>query len=186
MTNHLHLVLIPSRNAEDLSNFVKKVAGTYTKYVNARNDRTGTLWESRFRCSIIDTNSYLLACCRYIDLNPVRANIVAHPEDYEWSGYRELAGLRSESLVNKKKVYGLLDIDRSSPAEAYRNYVEQGVAEKELSLIRQAANRNQLTGDSDFVESVFRLTGRRVEHRSQGREKKASDTFAGGKGEKGV
>jgi putative transposase len=92
MTNHVHLIVNPGNDAANLSHLMKRLAGRHTRRLNRLRRRTGTSWESRFKCSPIESSTYLLACARYVDLNPVRAHIVDRPEDYAWSSNRhELA-----------------------------------------------------------------------------------------------
>jgi putative transposase len=82
MTNHIHLIIDPGAEEHNLSMLMKRIAGGQTRYVNKMEHRSGTLWEGRYKSSPISTNDYLLACCRYDELNPVRAGIVAKPEAY--------------------------------------------------------------------------------------------------------
>ena len=99
MTNHVHLIVDPGRRVENLALLMKKVAGRQTRYVNKIAGRTGTLWEGRYKSSPIQTDEYLLACCRYIELNPVRAGIVKNPEEYPWSSYRQKVGADTLELA---------------------------------------------------------------------------------------
>jgi putative transposase len=94
MTNHVHLLLVPGEAPEALSLLMKRVAARQTRYVNRRERRTGTLWARRYKSSPVETERYLLACCRSIELNPVRAGMVRHPEEYWWSSYPDKGGLR--------------------------------------------------------------------------------------------
>ena len=93
ITNHVHLVIDPGPKAASLAILMKRVAGRYTRLINRQAGRTGTLWEGRYKSSPIETDTYLLACCRYIELNPVRASVVDRPENYPWSSYRTHVGL---------------------------------------------------------------------------------------------
>lgn len=88
MTNHVHLIVDPGEDAGNLSLLMKRLAGRHTRRINRLEHRTGTSWEGRFKCSPIETDRYLLACGRYVDLNPVRAKMVTKPEEYYWSSYR--------------------------------------------------------------------------------------------------
>ena len=102
MTNHVHLIVNPGKNPEALSLLMKRLAGRQTRYVNKLEERSGSLWEGRFKSSIISSKEYLLACCRYIELNPLRAGLVNDPKDYLWSGYNS----KVEGIVDK-----VLDLD---------------------------------------------------------------------------
>lgn len=169
MTNHVHLILFPKKQSNSISKLMKVVAGRYTRFRNKKLNHTGTAWEGRFRCSVIDTNEYLAACCRYVDLNPVRAQIVKHAKDYRWSSYRALAGYKNSDFVNRKAVYESLDLARESPQMAYRRYVRDGISETELEEIRTAVRRNQLTGSNKFIEEVKSRTGQHILSRGRGR-----------------
>ena len=92
MTNHVHLLLMPAQG-QTLASLLKALAGRQTRYVNRVEGRSGTLWEGRYKSSPIDTESYLLECSRYIELNPLRAGIVGCPEQYRWSSFGAKAGL---------------------------------------------------------------------------------------------
>ncbi len=85
MTNHIHLVVDPGANPKSLSLLMKRVAGRQTRYVNKLEKRTGSLWEGRFKSSIVSHREYLAVCCRYVELNPLRAGMVTHPGGYRWS-----------------------------------------------------------------------------------------------------
>ena len=87
MTKHVHLVLQPGERVAGLGQLMKRLAGRQTRYMNRQEQRSGTLWESRYKSSPIQTEAYLLACCRYVELNAVRARMVSRPEDYRWSSY---------------------------------------------------------------------------------------------------
>jgi putative transposase len=169
MTNHVHLLLAPS-TADGLAQLMKTLAGRTTRYRNKLEGRSGTLWESRYKSSVVQSDGYLLACSRYIELNPVRAGMVERVEDYRWSSF----GLR---FVDDPQAEWL-DIDPSHQAlgltlqsrrAAYRSFFEQEVSAGELKMIRDALQRGQLTGDGRFVGEVERVLGRRVEARGRGR-----------------
>lgn len=87
MTNHVHLVLEPPANVSVLGDLMKRLAGRQTRYVNRIEGRSGTLWGGRFKSSPIQTEHYFLGCCRYVELNPVRAGMVKYPNQYRWSSY---------------------------------------------------------------------------------------------------
>ncbi len=169
MTNHVHLLLAPS-TTEGLAQLMKTLAARMTRYRNKLEGRSGTLWESRYKSSVVQSDGYLLACSRYIELNPVRAGMVERVEDYPWSSF----GLR---FVEDAQA-GWLDVDPCHEAlgltlarrrEAYRAFFEQKVSAGELKVIRDALQRGQLTGDGRFVGEVEQVLGRRVELRGRGR-----------------
>ena len=182
MTNHVHLILLPRGPGKTISRLMKVVAARQTRHFNKSYGGSGTLWEGRYKSSVIDTNAYLLACCRYVDLNPVRAYLVADPKDYKWSSYRSLAGYVESPAIDRSAVCQLLDFTSKRFELAYRDYVAQGIDETELQKIRSAIKRNQLTGSSGFVRSIEQVTGRTIESRGPGRPpspgpENKSDTF---------
>ncbi len=171
MTNHIHLVLQPSTNTRGLAQLMKRMAGRQTRYVDRLEGRRGTLWESRYKSSPIQTDGYLLACCRYVELNPVRANIAQRPEDYAWSSYNHKIGSASIDWLDQDPDYMALGDNQDERQMRYRSYVVSDRAQDDI-LIREAVSRGQLTGDSRFVDEVELMIGHRVEHRRQGRPKK--------------
>lgn len=172
MTNHVHLIVDPGEDERNLACLMKRVAGRHTRYVNRLERRTGSLWEGRFKSSPISTDEYLLACCRYVELNPVRAGIVADPADYRWSSYGVKIGSRQEALLDQDPRYlGLADSEKER-AEIYATWVKESIAAEEWELIRKSLQRGQLTGSSRFVEEIEKKIERRVEFRGPGRPKK--------------
>jgi putative transposase len=169
MTNHVHLLLAPSEKVTGVSSFMRMLAGRQTRYVNKLEDRTGTLWEGRFQASLIDTDAYLLACYRYIDLNPIRATIVGTPEEYRWSSYRSHAGIERSELLDVSDIYRALGEDMTTRGIAYQRYVASSINREELKTIRTALRRNQITGNQAFKEAIERRTGRRLFSRGRGR-----------------
>jgi len=173
MTNHVHLLISPGENTAGVSDFMRMLAGRQTRYANKLENRTGTLWEGRFKASMVDTEAYLLTCYRYIDLNPVRAAMVAAPEDYRWSSYRHHAGLEKNELIDASDCYQALGEDGLARCRAYQRYVGRSIGDDELTKIRTALRRNQVTGDEAFKESIERRTGRRLSSRGRGRPAKS-------------
>lgn len=174
MTNHVHLIVDPGEDAGNLSLLMKRLAGRHTRRINRLERRTGTSWEGRFKCSPIETDRYLLACGRYVDLNPVRAQMVSKPEEYYWSSYRVRIGLDQSNWLDDDACIIRMAATLDECRDQYRKYVAQGVNEYELKLIRNALHRNQLTGSELFAVEVEERTGRRILLRSRGRPKSES------------
>ena len=172
MTNHVHLVIDPGEDDRSLAQLIKRVAGRQTRYVNKMEKRTGSLWEGRYKSSPISTNEYLPACCRYVELNPVRAGIVGLPEEYRWSSYGVKIGRRKEEWLDFDPFYLGLGRSAKQRAEKYQEWVEGTIPEGEWELIRQSLQRGQLTGGKRFVDEIEKKIDRRVEFRGQGRPKK--------------
>ena len=114
MTNHVHLLVTPAR-ALSLPRAMQSLGRRYVRYVNAAHGRTGTLWEGRYRAAPIDSDAYFLACCRYIELNPVRAGLTAHPREYPWSSWRAHAQGIADPLAADHPLYSGLGRNRHKP-----------------------------------------------------------------------
>ena len=121
MTNHVHLLMTPS-SEEGPSRMMQSVGRRYVRYVNTTYQRTGTLWEGRFRSAIVDSDQYLLTCSRYIELNPVRAGMMKPPQHYPWSSYRHNALGQRDSLLEMHSVFR-----RLGPDEAKRSLLVMAV-----------------------------------------------------------
>ena len=172
MTNHVHLVIDPGEHAENLGLFMKRVAGRQTRYVNKMERRSGTLWEGRYKSSPIDANEYLLACCRYVELNPLRAGMVDNPGKYPWSSCQIKTGIEKQSWLDFDPYYLSLGNTPEERAERYREWLQGSIPEGELKLIREAVQRGQLTADRMFMREISQKIGRRLELRGPGRPKK--------------
>ncbi len=177
MSNHVHLLLEPITDGSALSELMRVVAARQTRYVNRLECRSGTLWEGRFKCSLVDRVEYLWACCRYIELNPVRATMVSTPEDYAWSSFRTRCGLvEGESPVPPLLP---LDIGSGEDAHGYAEFVRSATCSEVDETVRTALRRNQLTGSERFREEIARKLGRRMSARGPGRPRAGDDS--GGK-----
>ena len=144
MTNHLHMVIDPCDNAESISLLMKRVAGRQTRYVNKLEQRTGSLWEGRFKSSIISTKEYLSGCCRYIELNPLRAGMVADLSEYKWSSYLCKVKGKKDPVVDFSPSYLSLGASASERQQAYSEYLTETIPEYELKLIRDALQRGHV------------------------------------------
>jgi len=172
MSNHVHLLVEPVQSGTTLSRMMKVLAARQTRYVNRLERRTGTLWEGRFKCSIVDSERYLLACMRYIDLNPVKAAMVKDPGNYRWSSYRVIVCQQALTFLSIHPQLEGLGRGGTDWRNAYEDFVAAGTADSEIELIRTAVARNQLTGSDRFRDQIARRTGRRIESRGRGRPKK--------------
>lgn len=174
MTNHVHLLLSPSDTPSSLGQLMKALAARMTRYRNKLEGRSGTLWESRYKSSIVQTDTYLMACSRYIELNPVRAHIVSSAENYPWSSYRLHVTEPTESnWLDIDPCFMALGITEIVRRDRYKQFVGQAAPSGEVKLIRNALQRGQLTGAPRFVEEIEHITGLRILDRGQGRPAKA-------------
>lgn len=174
MTNHVHLIVNPGEDANNIGLLMKRLAGRQTRYINKKEKRTGSLWEGRYKSSTISTDEYLLACCRYVELNPVRAGLVADPAKYRWSSYGSKCGEREQALLDFDPCYLELSDSPLLRAKKYAQWVAETTPEGELELIRGSLQRGQLTGSNRFVEEIERKLEKRIDFRKQGRPKNKS------------
>lgn len=146
MDNHIHLLATPDVSG-GLSRMMQAVNRTYVRRVNDRQGRTGTLWEGRFHSTVVDTDRYLLACQRYIELNPVRAGKVVHPGDYRWSSYRANARGRPNALLEPHSAFELMGSDADERCRRYVEFIEAGIPAGDLLAIRRALqSQRRLSG----------------------------------------
>lgn len=172
MTNHVHLLLAPRDEASAVGRLMKRLAGRQTRYRNRLEARSGTLWEGRYRSSPVDSERYLLACTRYIELNPVRAGMAPTPEAYPWSSCRCRLGSGPASCLDEDPCYQALGPTSTDRAARYLRFLREAIPEQEWRLIRNALQRGQLTGSRQFAEEVARILGRRIGNRGRGRPRR--------------
>jgi putative transposase len=147
MTNRAHLLVAPTDATENVSKLMRVLAGRQTRYVNKLEKRTGTLWEGRFKASLVESERYLLSCYRYIDLNPVRAGIVANPRDYEWSSYRQHAVVCNENWLDTSDAFLALGMKTSTRSAAYTASDKQiNLARYSFSIESNLVTANDLSG----------------------------------------
>ncbi len=169
MTNHAHLVVQANDNVTAIPQLMKRLAGRQTRFVNTLEKRSGSLWEGRYKTSPIDTDAYLLACCRYVELNLVKAGMVDSAESYEWSSYSARVGLSPCHWLDEPDTFRALAGNHEMRVEAYRQFVEQKNDSQSDELIRSAINSNKLNGGNKFVDEIDTRIGTRVETRQPGR-----------------
>lgn len=164
MTNHVHLLVTPLV-AGGVSKVMQSLGSRYVKYVNATLERAGTLWEGRYKACLVARDEHVLAACRYIDLNPVRAGMVRHPAQYPWSSYAGLAERRVDPLVSR---HGALDQLGNLGGGAYERWCEQATDADELSRLREATTRELAFGSDSFKKEIEALTSRATSRRRPG------------------
>ncbi|HMN28720.1 MAG TPA: transposase, partial [Caldilineaceae bacterium] len=171
MTNHVHL-LISADEVEAPGLLMKALGQRYVQYVNRTYRRSGTLWEGRFRSCLIQDEIYLLACQRYIELNPVRAGMVAHPAEYRWSSYRANAQSEVDVLVKTHSLYEALGLDAGARQAAYRELFGYELEPALVDEIRRATNGNFILGNERFAVQMSSAIGKRVIPGKPGRPRK--------------
>lgn len=174
MPNHIHMILEPSENAENMAKFMKLIAQKYSQHVNKIYKRSGTLWEGRFKSSPVSKDSYLLACMRYIELNPVRAKIVEKPDLYRWSScLYKIGNSNPHGLCDEDPAYCDFGRDISERRSNYRKWLAESVPSEELELIRKSVNKEAVFGNSEFREKLEKMLGRSFSIRGRGRPAKS-------------
>ena len=153
MTNHVHLLATP-KTMSSISQMMQHVGRHFVPYVNKKYQRSGTLWEGRFKATIVDTAEYMLACYRYIEMNPVRAGMVRHPEQYTWSSYGKNALRNPDRLVAQHCIYMALGRNAEERASNYRSLVERDVSESELTRIRSHTQSGTPMGSDKFRTDI--------------------------------
>ena len=168
MTNHIHLLATPQR-PESASEMMRSVNQRYVQHVNRKWKRSGSLWEGRFRSSLVDSESYFFTCQRYIELNPVRAQMTAFPGQHPWSSYRANAEGFPTSLVVEHSLYAGLGADAAARRRNYRAMFDRPLSPVQLEAIRGAIRSNRPLGSEAFAKAMTSIFGKRAETPSMGR-----------------
>ena len=171
MSNHVHLLFTPSAVGQ-VASVMQGLGRRYVRYFNDRHHRTGTLWEGRYKSCLIDTDSYLLRCMRYIERNPVRASMVASAEEYPWSSYAGNALGVTNPLVQPHPAYLALGVDVSARQQAYRSLVAEVPLPDEVQTIRMNLQRQHAWGSERFLREIEARLARRVGPAQMGRPRK--------------
>lgn len=172
MTNHVHLLVTPE-GEESLSYMMRYLGSRYVQYVNHVYQRSGTLWEGRYKSSLIDSEGYLLTCMRYIELNPVRAAMVGNAGDYRWSSYKAHALGLVDELIRDHSCYLALGVTDEARRSAYQALFRHQMDETTLSAIRGAVNSGTALGSEHFKDEIEAALARSIRHRAPGRPRKA-------------
>lgn len=168
MSNHFHLLATPQTDT-GLPQMMQAVGRSYVRYFNDLQGRTGTLWEGRYRSTLIQTERYLLACMAYIDLNPVRAGLVAEAVDYPWSSYGLYVGVRQDKLISPHPLYWDLANTPFGREAAYADLVRAGISADQQAALTRSTLAGWALGEDDFVADLQKRTIRRVNKSKAGR-----------------
>ena len=172
MTNHVHLLMTPHA-VQSLSKTLQMLGRYYVQYFNYCYRRTGTLWEGRYKATLIDSEAYLLTCMRYIELNPVRAAMVSHPSEYLWSSYHCNALGKADTLVTPRLEYTQLGSTEMERLLAYRQLFDHHLADAEVKEIREATNKAWVLGRDKFKQQIQQQVARRVDPAAKGGDRKS-------------
>lgn len=174
MTNHIHLLATPQYD-DSISKVFQSVGRKYVQYYNFTYKRSGTLWEGRYRATIVDSEQYLLKLMRYIELNPVRASMTLHPADYPWSSYafnaEGMLGLNTNWLASHDE-YLRLGQSESKRQAAYQALFKADLSINDLVQIRECTHKGWALGSQRFIEEIGQLTKRQTASKGIGRPKK--------------
>jgi putative transposase len=168
MGNHFHLLATPETQT-GLPGLMQAIGRRYVQHFNKQHRRTGTLWEGRYKATLLQAERYLLACMVYIDLNPVRAGLVARPADYRWSSYGHYVGTRNDKLVTPHPLYWRLGNTPFAREMSYAELVSQGITLQQQAELTDSVLKGWALGEADFVSGVQKLTERRVARGRPGR-----------------
>ena len=172
MTNHVHMLVSP-QGPEGAARLMQSLGRRYVQYVNRAYRRSGTLWEGRYKASLLQAEAYLLRCSRYIETNPVRAGMVKDPAQYPWSSYRWHGLGEANALIRDHALYAALGRTPEERQAGYRGLFRTELDEEALSDIRKAANQGLVLGDERFAKEIERALGVRVGLQKAGRRKRA-------------
>ncbi len=174
MSNHVHLLVTPE-NSEACGRMMQSLGRQYVRLFNDRYQRTGTLWEGRFKSTLVDTDAYFFTVTRYIELNPVRAGIVAQPGAYRWSSYRSNALGAKDSLLSSHAVYRQLGRDPQERQRSYRLLFEHEIEPQVLDGLREATNKGWAFGSKRFKDGLRAIANRPPESLGWGGDRKSNN-----------
>ncbi len=172
MTNHLHLLITPD-SKEQLAIFMQSMANRYVRYFNAIHHRTGTIWEGRFKSCLVDSEHYLFTLYKYIEMNPIKANMVKDIADYQWSSYQHNALGQTDSLITEHPLYKDLG---TNTKQRYESYKEMFVVLNKTKLERQiteATMRGEVFGSDGFHSRMSKLISRSTKLTAHGGDRKS-------------
>ena len=175
MTNHVHILATP-KERQGISQMMQYIGRKYVSYINYTYGTSGSIWEGRYKASLIHDEEYLLTCMRYIELNPVRANMVNNPSQYRWSSYRANTQGKENKLITPHPIYLALGKTTSGRLEAYRALFKAHIDESALKDIRAAWQTGTPLGNDYFREKIERKLKSKVGHARRGRPSKRALT----------
>ncbi len=168
LSNHVHLLATPS-DETGLARMMQWIGRYYVPYFNRKYERVGTLWQGRYKTTVIESERYFMTCSRYIELNPVRAGMVASPADYPWSSYAHHAGMQADPIITDHPLYWALGNTPFDREAAYKVLVEQALPAEEIAMINEATFKGRVLGSEKFQVALEKKTTRRVRPAKKGR-----------------
>jgi putative transposase len=177
MDNHFHLLVTP-QTLDGLPRMMQAVGRRYVRYFNDTHDRSGTLWEGRYKSALVQSERYLLACMVYMDLNPVRAGVVSRPQEHAWSSHVHYIGLRNDLLVTPHALIWELGNTPFARESRYRELVQAGVSDVQRKALAQSVTSGWVLGDAEFVARLQGAMPRRLSRLAPGRPVKRANAVA--------
>ena len=172
MTNHVHLLLEPSKE-DGLASMIQSLGRKYVQYINRTHYRTGTLWEGRFKSSLVSKDEYLITCSRYIESNPIRAKIVKDLKDYLWSSFGFKTEGKPDNITDEDPTYLSLGKTEKERQINYKKHFLEEIPNKEVNTIRLSTQKGGIIGSKEFSNKIASVVGRDIVLRSRGRPKKS-------------
>ncbi len=168
MPNHVHILATP-KHEHSISRTVQSVGRNYVQYFNESYDSTGTLWEGRYRATVIDSSDYMLLCYKYMESDPVRSGLVEKAEEYRWSSYNHNALAQVDEMISPHREYLNLGAGAKSRARAYRKFYKDVINPETIEHITESTVKGWALGNEKFVKKIEKLTGRRASQLPKGR-----------------
>ena len=168
MDNHFHLLVTP-QNDDGVPRMMQALGRAYVRYFNDAHQRSGTLWEGRYKSTVIQSERYLMACMAYIDLNPMRAGMVAQAQDYPWSSCSHYTGVRVDKIITAHPLWWQMGNTPFAREAAYAAYIQAGVDGEQQRVLTDATLGGWAWGDGEFVAKLQKQTQRRVSKKLAGR-----------------
>jgi len=175
MSNHLHLLITPDDKVQ-LSRFMQSMANRYVRYYNAKHQRTGTIWEGRFKSCLVDSDNYLFSLYKYIEMNPVKANMVEYAADYLWSSYHCNALGESDKLITEHKLYTCLGSNSEERYTRYKElFSELSISQQQEEQITKATLAGEVYGSTGFHHKISQLISRVTQLSKHGGDRKSQE-----------
>jgi putative transposase len=168
MPDHLHLLATPS-DESGLGRMMQWIGRHYVPYFNQKYSRSGTLWQGRYKATVIESERYFMACSAYIELNPVRTGLAYAPQDYPWTSYAHHVGIHLNPVITDHALYWALGNTPFSREAAYRNLLEQGLTADEVLAVTEATRKGWALGSDKYKAQLEKTINRRVQPAKRGR-----------------
>lgn len=180
MPNRVHLLVTP-RQPEALARVMQWIGRQYVPYFNSKYQRSGTLWQSRYKATVVESDRYFMLCSKYVESLPVLESLVSVPQDYEWSSYGHHAGVRPDPLITDHPLFWALGNTPFDREAAYRAHLEQLPNQAEIGEINEATRKGWALGSEQFKAALSKQLTRRVEPARRGRPRKPVECDVGAK-----